>query len=34
MGRGGAQVTEKNFQTAVQYGSIVLGISVIFNVYV
>ncbi len=27
-------MTEKNFQTAVQYGSIVLGISVIFNVYV
>jgi hypothetical protein len=27
-------VTDKNFQTAVQYGSIVLGISVIFNIYV
>jgi hypothetical protein len=27
-------VTEKNFQAAVQYGSIVLGISVIFNIYV
>jgi hypothetical protein len=27
-------VTDKNFQAAVQYGSIVLGISVIFNVYV
>ncbi|MGD1018738.1 MAG: hypothetical protein ABSA12_05405 [Verrucomicrobiia bacterium] len=25
---------EKTFQTAVQYGSIVLGISVIFNIYV
>jgi hypothetical protein len=34
MGGGGAQVTEKNFQMAVQYGSIVLGISVIFNIYV
>jgi flagellar biosynthesis protein FliP len=34
MGGGGAQVTEKNFQAAVQYGSIVLGISVIFNIYV
>jgi hypothetical protein len=34
MGGRGAQVTEKNFQTAVQYGSIVLGISVIFNIYV
>jgi hypothetical protein len=30
----GAQVTENNFQAAVQYGSIVLGISVIFNIYV
>jgi hypothetical protein len=27
-------MTEKSFQTAVQYGSIVLGISVIFNIYV
>lgn len=27
-------MTEKNFQTAIQYGSIVLGISVIFNIYV
>jgi uncharacterized protein (DUF3084 family) len=27
-------MTEKNFQAAVQYGSIVLGISVIFNIYV
>ena len=27
-------MTEKNFQAAVQYGSIVLGISVVFNVYV
>lgn len=27
-------MTEKNFQVAVQYGSIVLGISVIFNIYV
>ena len=34
MGGGGAQVTEKTFQAAVQYGSIVLGISVIFNIYV
>ena len=27
-------MTERNFQTAVQYGSIVLGISVVFNIYV
>jgi hypothetical protein len=27
-------VTEKNFQAVIQYGSIVLGISVIFNIYV
>lgn len=27
-------MTEKNFQTVVQYGSIVLGISVVFNIYV
>ena len=27
-------MTEKHFQAAVQYGSIVLGISVIFNIYV
>jgi hypothetical protein len=26
-------MTERNFQTAVQYGSIVLGISVVFNIY-
>ena len=25
---------ERNFQTAVQYGSIVLGISLVFNIYV
>src|SRR5271170_1696506 len=34
MGGGGAQMTEKNFQMAVQYGSIVLGITVVFNIYV
>ena len=27
-------MTERNFQTAIQYGSIVLGISVVFNIYV
>ena len=27
-------MTDRNFQTAVQYGSIVLGISVVFNIYV
>lgn len=26
-------MTERNFQTAIQYGSIVLGISVVFNIY-
>lgn len=26
-------MTEKNFQTTIQYGSIVLAISVIFNIY-
>jgi hypothetical protein len=26
-------MTERNFQTAVQYGSIVLGISIVFNIY-